>query len=100
MSKFEELVSNFNKIEIPDTIKLYELQDEIIKLKAQVDDSEYSQERNALILKYNEAVVAYRRLYDSIDWESMNQKNKLKQEILTTKVENIELSKKLMKENN
>lgn len=82
MSKFEELVSNFNKIEIPDTIKLYELQDEIIKLKAQVDDSEYSQERNALILKYNEAVVVYRRLYDSIDWESMNQKNKLKQEIL------------------
>ena len=76
MSKFEELVSNFNKIEIPDTIKLYELQDEIIKLKAQVDDSEYSQERNALILKYNEAVVVYRRLYDSIDWESMNQKNK------------------------
>lgn len=82
MSKFEELVSNFNKIEIPDTIKLYELQDEIIKLKAQVDESDYSQERNALILKYNEAAVAYRRLYDLIDWESMNQKNKLKQEIL------------------
>lgn len=83
MSKLEELVSNFNKIEIPDTIKLYELQDEVIKLKAQIDESDYSQERNALILKYNEAVVAYRRLYDSIDWESMNQKNKLKQEILS-----------------
>lgn len=82
MSKFEELVSNFNKIEIPDTIKLYELQDEVIKLKAQIDESYYSQERNALILKYNEAVVAYRSLYESIDWESMNQKNKLKQEIL------------------
>lgn len=83
MSKLEELVSNFNKIEIPDTIKLYELQDEVIKLKAQIDESDYSQERNALILKYNEAVVAYRRLYESIDWESMNQKNKLKQEILS-----------------
>ena len=82
MSKLEELVSNFNKIEIPDTIKLYELQDEVIKLKAQVDESDYSQERNALILKYNEAAVAYRRLYESIDWESMNHKNKLKQEIL------------------
>ena len=82
MSKFEELVSNFNKIEIPDTIKLYELQDEVIKLKTQIDESGYSQERNALILKYNEAVVAYRRLYESIDWESMNHKNKLKQEIL------------------
>ena len=83
MSKFEELVSNFNKIEIPDTIKLYELQDEAIKLKTQVDESDYSQERNALILKYNEASVAYRRLYESIDWESMNYKNKLKQEILS-----------------
>lgn len=83
MSKFEELVSNFNKIEIPDTIKLYELQDEAIKLKAQVEESDYSQERNALILKYNEASVAYRRLYESIDWESMNYKNKLKQEILS-----------------
>ena len=82
MSKLEELVSNFNKIEIPDTIKLYELQDEVIKLKTQIDESNYSQERNALILKYNEAVVAYRRLYESIDWESMNYKNKLKQEIL------------------
>lgn len=83
MSKFEDLVSNFNKIDIPDTIKLYELQDEAIKLKNQIDDSEYSKERNELILKYNEAVVAYRRLYDSIDWESMNQKNKLKEEILS-----------------
>lgn len=83
MSKFEELVSNFNKIEIPDTIKLYELQDEVITLKAQIDESGYSKERNALILKYNEAVVAYRRLYESINWESMNQKNKLKQEILS-----------------
>lgn len=82
MSKFEDLVGKFNKIEIPDTIKLYELQDEVIKLKAQVDESDYSQERNALILKYNEAAVAYRRLYESIDWESMNQKYKLKQEIL------------------
>lgn len=82
MSKFEDLVDNFNKIEIPDTIKLYELQDEVIKLKAQVDESDYSQERNALILKYNEAAVAYRRLYESIDWESMNYKNKVKQEIL------------------
>lgn len=82
MSKFEELVSNFNKIEIPDTIKLYELQDEAIKLKTQIDESDYSQERNALILKYNEAVVSYRRIYDSIDWESMNYKNKLKEEIL------------------
>lgn len=88
MSKFEELVSNFNKIEIPDTIKLYELQDEVIKLKAQVDESDYSQERNALILKYNEAAVAYRRLYESIDWESMNQKYKLKQEILSYAYEN------------
>lgn len=83
MSKFEELVSNFNKIEIPDTIKLYELQDEVITLKAQVDESDYSQERNALILKYNEAAVTYRRLYESIDWESMDYKNKLKQEILS-----------------
>lgn len=83
MSKFEELVSNFNKIEIPDTIKLYELQDEVIKLKTQVNESAYSLERNALILKYNEAVVAYRRLYESIDWESMDHKNKLKQEILS-----------------
>lgn len=83
MSKFEELVSNFNKIEIPDTIKLYELQDNITNLKAQLDDSDYSKERNALILKYNEAVVAYRRLYESIDWESMNYKNKLKEEILS-----------------
>lgn len=83
MSKFEELVSNFNKIEIPDTIKLYELQDKITNLKSQIEDSDYSQERNALILKYNEAVVAYRRLYESIDWESMNYKNKLKEEILS-----------------
>lgn len=83
MSKFEDLVSNFNKIEIPDTIKLYELQDEITDLKAQIDESDYSQERNALILKYNEAVMGYRQLYKSIDWESMNHKNKLKQEILT-----------------
>lgn len=82
MSKFEGLVDKFNKIEIPDTTKLYELQDEAIKLKTQIDESEYSQERNALILKYNEAVVAYRRLYESIDWESMNHKNKLKKEIL------------------
>lgn len=82
MSKFEGLVDKFNKIEIPDTIKLYELQDEAIKLKTQIDESAYSQERNALILKYNEAVVAYRRLYESIDWESMNHKNKLKKEIL------------------
>ena len=82
MSKLEELVSNFNKIEIPDTIKLYELQDEITNLKGQIKESEYSQERNALILKYNEAVVAYRRIYESIDWESMNYKNKLKEEIL------------------
>lgn len=82
MSKFEELVSNFNKIEIPDTIKLYELQDEITNLKGQIKESGYSQERNALILKYNEAVVSYRRIYDSIDWESMNYKNKLKEEIL------------------
>lgn len=82
MSKFEGLVDKFNKIEIPDTIKLYELQDEAIKLKTQIDESHYSQERNALILKYNEAVVAYRRLYESIDWESMNHKNKLKKEIL------------------
>lgn len=83
MSKLEELVSNFNKIEIPDTIKLYELQDKITNLKSQIEDSDYSQERNALILKYNEAVVAYRRLYESIDWESMNYKNKLKEEILS-----------------
>lgn len=82
MSKLEDLVSNFNKIEIPDTIKLYELQDEVSRLKTQVDESDYSQERNALILKYNEVSVAYRRLYESIDWESMNYKNKLKQEIL------------------
>lgn len=82
MSKFEDLVDKFNKIEIPDTIKLYDLQDEAIKLKTQIDESDYSQERNALILKYNEAVVAYRRLYESIDWESMNHKNKLKKEIL------------------
>ncbi len=82
MSKLEELVSNFNKIEIPDTIKLYELQDKITNLKSQIEDSDYSQERNALILKYNEAVVSYRRIYDSIDWESMNYKNKLKEEIL------------------
>lgn len=88
MSKFEELVSNFNKIEIPDTIKLYELQDEAIKLKTQIDESDYSQERNALILKYNEAVVSYRRIYDSIDWESMNYKNKLKEEILGYDYEN------------
>ena len=83
MSKFEDLVSKFNKIEIPDTIKLYELQDEITNLKGQIDDSDYSQERNALILKYNEAVMGYRQLYESIDWESMNQKNKLKEEILS-----------------
>lgn len=83
MSKLEELVSNFNKIDIPDTIKLYELQDEVIKLKTQIEDSDYSQERNALILEYNEAAVAYRRLYESIDWESMNYKNKLKEEILS-----------------
>ena len=83
MSKLEELVSNFNKIEIPDTIKLYELQDKITNLKSQIEDSDYSQERNALILKYNEAVVGYRRLYESIDWESMNYKNKLKEEILS-----------------
>lgn len=82
MSKLEDLFSNFNKIEIPDTIKLYELQDEITNLKAQIDESSYSQERNALILKYNEAVVSYRRIYESIDWESMNYKNKLKEEIL------------------
>lgn len=82
MSKFEDMVDKFNKIEIPDTIKLYELQDEAIKLKTQIDESDYSQERNALILKYNEAVVSYRRLYESIDWESMNHKNKLKKEIL------------------
>lgn len=82
MSKFEELVDKFNKIEIPDTIKLYELQDEITNLKGQIKDSNYSQERNALILKYNEAAMAYRQVYESIDWESMNQKNKLKQEIL------------------
>ena len=82
MSKFEELVDKFNKIEIPDTIKLYELQDEITNLKGQIKESGYSQERNALILKYNEAVVSYRRIYDSIDWESMNYKNKLKEEIL------------------
>ncbi len=83
MSKFEELVSEFNKIDLPDTIKLYELQDEVINLKAQIDQSDYSEERNALILKYNEAAVAYRRLYEPIDWESMNQKYKLKQEILS-----------------
>ena len=83
MSKFEELVDKFNKIEIPDTIKLYELQDEITNLKGQIKDSDYSQERNALILKYNEAVMSYRQLYESIDWESMNHKNKLKQEILS-----------------
>lgn len=83
MSKFEDLVSNFNKIEIPDTIKLYELQDEITNLKSQINDSGYSQERNALILKYNEAVGTYTRLYDSIDWESMDYKNKLKEEILS-----------------
>lgn len=83
MSKFEDLVSNFNKIEIPDTIKLYELQDEITNLKGQIKDSDYSQERNALILKYNEAVMSYRQLYESIDWESMDYKNKLKQEILS-----------------
>lgn len=83
MSKLEELVSNFNKIEIPDTIKLYELQDKITNLKSQIEDSDYSHERNALILKYNEAVVAYRRLYESIDWKSMNYKNKLKEEILS-----------------
>lgn len=83
MSKFEELVSNFNKIEIPDTIKLYELQDEITNLKGQIKDSDYSQERNALILKYNEAAMSYRQLYESIDWESMNHKNKLKEEILS-----------------
>lgn len=82
MSKFEELVDKFNKIEIPDTIKLYELQDEITNLKGQIKDSDYSQERNALILKYNEAVMTYRQLYKSIDWESMNQKNRLKEEIL------------------
>lgn len=82
MSKFEELVDKFNKIEIPDTIKLYELQDEITNLKGQIKESDYSQERNALILKYNEAVVSYRRIYESIDWESMNYKNKLKEEIL------------------
>ena len=83
MSKFEELVDKFNKIEIPDTIKLYELQDEITNLKGQIKDSDYSQERNALILKYNEAVMAYRQLYKSIDWESMSYKNKLKEEILS-----------------
>lgn len=83
MSKFEDLVSNFNKIEIPDTIKLYELQDEITNLKGQIKDSGYSQERNALILKYNEAVGNYTQLYNSIDWESMNYKNKLKEEILS-----------------
>lgn len=83
MSKFEDLVSNFNKIEKPDTIKLYELQDEITNLKGQIKDSSYSQERNALILKYNEAVGNYTRLYNSIDWESMDYKNKLKEEILS-----------------
>ena len=73
MSKFEDLVSNFNKIEIPDTIKLYELQDKITNLKGKIKDSDYSQERNALILKYNEAVMAYRQLYESIDRERSRQ---------------------------
>lgn len=87
MSKFEELVDKFNKIEIPDTIKLYELQDEITNLKAQIDESDYSIERNALIIKYNEAVMAYRQLYKSIDWESMAYKNDLKHEILSYEYE-------------
>lgn len=86
MSKFEELVSNFNKIEIPDTIKLSELQDEVITLKAQYDNSDYSTERNVLVDKYSEAVAAYISLYRTIDWESMSYKNQLKEEILNYEI--------------